>query len=593
MPIQVLADEVINQIAAGEVVERPASVVKELIENALDAGATQLEIYIEDGGKELIRVIDNGSGIDADELELAVTRHATSKITALTDLEKIATLGFRGEALASIASVSTVTVKTRTPESDFGYQITVESGKKSSITKIGSPVGTQVKVHELFNAVPARKKFLKSAATESKYISQLVTSVALAHPQVGIKLFKSGKETFAVHPVNTLSERVQTIWGTDFFSQLVPVFFEHPYVQLEGYVGKPQIASRTAEGWLFVNQRWIEDRALYAAVRDAYSGLLPPKSRPFFIIVLKTPAHLVDVNVHPRKEEVKFASPAFIFNSVRSAVQKALFREDLTPLVSRNIVKDTPFQADSRGRLLSSAASTIRQSSRSYKTNDNSTREQVFDRSSVAPLPWELDVKGMTSTLDNQGLPYFNFQDVYIFVSSRNEVIVYDQHALHERVLYERFKEIYNRGIEQSQRQVLLLPQEVPLSPKEREVWEGSKHDLEKLGFGFKEVTDQRVVIETVPAFLKQSSVQHFLPEVLEDWAEVEHISAHEDQRLSYLACRSAVKAGDSLSRVEVENLLRDVQNLPDTYTCPHGRPFKVKLSRGELDKWFKRTGFD
>ncbi len=588
MSIQVLADEVINQIAAGEVVERPSSVVKELLENALDAGATRVEVHIQDGGKELIRVIDNGSGIPQDSLELAVTRHATSKIQNMTDLEKIRTLGFRGEALASISSVSTLTLISRTPDSDFGYQLVVENGKRSSITKVGTPVGTEVRVEDLFSSVPARKKFLKSSATEAKYISQLVTSMALVHPAVSFRLVKDDKEVFRAPAAASLKERVQLIWGNDFFSLVMPVFFEHPYLEIEGFVGKPQISGKTANGWFFVNQRWVDDRALQAAVRDAYGGLLPPRGKPFFVIALKTPAHLVDVNVHPRKEEVKFASPAFVFNAVRSATQKALTGADMTPEVSFAAPSHQPKDAPS------THARPARYQPVS-KGGGQPSYNVVADRpADVAPLPWELPAKSADSvaptpvTSEN----FVVFQQVYIFDFSGDEIVIFDQHALHERVLFEKFKKAHEEGLAEGEIQALLLPQQVQLSPDELETFGENKAALEKLGFRFQDKSEH-VVVQSVPAFLKDAPLQQFLPATLQEWATLDPVSAHDDERLSYLACRSAVKAGDTLDRVETERLLRDARQMDDIYTCPHGRPFKIKISRGELDKWFKRTGFE
>lgn len=592
MSIQVLADEVINQIAAGEVVERPSSVVKELLENALDAGATRVEVHIQDGGKELIRVIDNGSGIPQDSLELAVTRHATSKIQNMTDLEKIRTLGFRGEALASIASVSTLTLISRTADSDFGYQLVINSGKKAPITKVGAPIGTEVRVAELFSSVPARKKFLKSTATEAKYISQLITSMALAHPTIAFRLVKDDKEVFHASAAASLKERVQLIWGDDFFAQVMPVFFEHPYLELEGFVGKPQISGKSANGWFFVNQRWVDDRALQAAVRDAYGGLLPPRGKPFFVMVLKTPAHLVDVNVHPRKEEVKFASPAFVFNAVRAATQKALTGADLTPVVVREEV--TSVDEFASVHRPDPSTRTLQSSRRGSLPHSHDIVADAGTQTYASPLPWELPAKTVVheSPTVISSEHFVVFQQVYIFDVSGDEVVIFDQHALHERVLFEKFKKAHEEGLAEGEIQALLLPQQVQLSPDEQATFEEHKPALEKLGFRFQHQS-QHVIVESVPAFIKDAALQQFLPATLQEWATLDPVSAHDDERLSYLACRSAVKAGDTLDRVEIARLLHDARQMDDIYTCPHGRPFKIKISKGELDKWFKRTGFE
>lgn len=599
MGIKVLPDDIVNKIAAGEVVERPASVVKELVENSIDAGATSINVTYEEGGLSTIRIADNGKGIVKEELSLAFERHATSKITNITDLENIKSMGFRGEALASIASVARVSLRSRTKDSEFGYELSVAYGKKGEVSKVGIPVGTEIAVEGLFEELPARKKFIKTPQTEAKHINALITSFALANPTISFDLHNGGRRVLFAPAVNSLQERLHAIWDEDLVNKLKEVFFEHPHLTVRGFVGTPQLSGSTAAQWLFVNQRPVEDRAVFAAVREGYAGLLPPKGRPFFVLFIQTPPHLVDVNVHPRKQEVRFASNQFVFQSVKEAVRTSLSKHDLTPLVENKLSVNNSShlgievghqQPNQQINQLTNKQYTAAGSSfgRPQYTPDKRgviLNDAAFTNVPSAPLPWE-------EKRDGLDIRFHVLDNVFVFVFGIDSITVYDQHALHERVLFERFKQSFEQGVAQGDVQTLLIPQKMRLSPEQDNVLEEQKEVLDKLGFRIERIEDREIEIQAVPVYLKDTSIQSFLPEVLSEWNEVESLTADREIALATMACRAAVKAGDPLSEPEIRSLLEQVSLLDEKYTCPHGRPFKVIIPRKEIDGWFKRTGF-
>lgn len=593
MNIQVLPDDIVNKIAAGEVVERPASVVKELVENSIDADASTIHVTYEEGGLSAIRIADNGNGIVKEELAMAFERHATSKIVSITDLENIKSMGFRGEALASIASVAKVSLRSRTKDSEFGYELTVAYGKKGEVTKVGMPTGTELTVEGLFEELPARKKFIKTPQTEAKHINALITSFALAHPSVSFELQNEGRRVLFAPAVNSLQERLHAIWDENLVGKLKEVFLEHPHLTIRGFVGTPQLSGSTAAQWLFVNQRPVEDRAVFMAVREGYGGLLPPKGRPFFILFIQTPPHLVDVNVHPRKQEVRFASNQFVFQSVKQAVKSALDKYDMTPVIeeypnaqinkyanggeSGSLSKIATKKGQSRGE--------IEQISYIPDQRGLILNDGAFTDVLSAPLPWEEKREGLN-------IRFHVLDNVFVFVFGIDSVTVYDQHALHERVLFEKFKQNFEQGVAQGDVQTLLIPQKIRLSPEQMNLFEEQEETLAKLGFTIKSLGDREIEVNAVPVFLKDASIQSLLPEVLDEWSAVESLTADREITLATMACRAAVKAGDPLSETEVRSLLEQVSVLDEKYTCPHGRPFKVIIPRKEIDGWFKRTGF-
>jgi len=603
MSIRILPDDIVNKIAAGEVVERPASVVKELVENSIDAGATSINITYEGGGLSAIRIADNGRGIAKEDLSLAFDRHATSKITNITDLENIKSMGFRGEALASIASVAKVSLRSRTKDSEFGYELAVAYGTKGEVTKVGMPAGAEIKVEGLFEELPARKKFVKTPQTEAKHINALITSFALAHPAIAFELHNEGRQVLSAPAVSSLQERLHAIWDNDLVGKLKEVFFEHPHLTVRGFIGTPQLSGSTAAQWLFVNQRPVEDRAVFAAVREGYAGLLPPKGRPFFILFIQTPPHLVDVNVHPRKQEVRFASNQFVFQSVKQAVRSALDKHDLTPIISSQLsVDSSPRFAGEAGYQKTTGINkqiskypnmqidSVRDVGSGYKQSGLDKRGMVLHDAAFtdipsAPLPWE-------EKRDGLDIRFHVLDNVFVFVFGIDSITVYDQHALHERVLFEKFKQNFEQGVAQGDVQTLLIPQKLRLSPEQDNVLEEQKEVLDKLGFRIERIEDREIEIQAVPVYLKDTSIQSFLPEILSEWNEVESLTADREIALATMACRAAVKAGDQLSEPEIRSLLEQVSLLDEKYTCPHGRPFKVIITRKEIDTWFKRTGF-
>lgn len=600
MAIHVLPDDIINKIAAGEVVERPASVVKELVENSIDAGADKIEVSYEEGGSKLIRVRDNGAGILAEDIALVFQRHATSKVDTIDDLEKIGTMGFRGEALASIAAVAKVTLKSRTASDDFGNEVQVVFGEQSDVARAGVPIGTEIVIEDLFTELPARRKFLKSVQTEGTHIDAVMTGFALAYPQIGFELTRGTKNVLHAPAASSIQERLSVVWDESVTQKLREVFYEHPHMTIRGFVGTPQLSSGSAAQWLFVNRRQVEDRAVFAAVREGYAGLLPPKGRPFFVLYLETPLHLVDVNVHPRKKEVRFASNQFVFQAVKEAVKSALNKYDMTPVVeeyaNKQIGKSSFAKAsedeyaNGEGNLRTSTKKSQRErgfGQVSYIPDSKGMilNDAAFTDVPSAPLPWEEKRDGLQirfQVLDN----------VFVFVFGIDSVTVYDQHALHERVLYEQFVTAFRNGAEKGEVQELLIPQKIKLSPERFALFEQHAETLRTVGFSFSILDDREIEVTAVPVILKNVSMQALLPDVLDEWGTIDQMTPEQDIRLATMACRAAVKAGDPLSESEIRMLLEQVAILDEKYTCPHGRPFKVIIPRKEIDGWFKRTGF-
>jgi len=585
--IKHLPDEVINQIAAGEVVERPASVVKELVENSLDAGATRFEIYIEEGGKRLIRVVDNGGGIAKNELAHAVNRHWTSKISSSDDLSRIGSLGFRGEALASIASVSEFSIASRTQEAESGWRISV-SGKVQNLTliEVGMSVGTEVVVQGLFYNLPARRNFLKHERTEFAHITELIYQLALVHPKVAFVFYHNGKKVFQSAGGDTLDRSVLTkVLGEELSSRLLAVRGEHPQASVTGWVGQPGTGSaRRAKQYVFVNRRPVENRLIWGAVSQAYGSFIGRHEKPQFVLMLEVAPHLVDVNVHPQKKEVKFAVGDTVFRLVRDAVYSALAgvavqREQHTagvvPSVEIGRISSIrPIQPRKSGNYLD-----LPRPKATLVREPTTTHYDATQTESLAPSK------------------VFQVLNLFLIEEVENGIRVYDQHAIHERVLYNRFAKMFLEEKDRLAAQLLLIPVEIELSPTEMATWEEADTTLARLGFAVEKSGETSIRITQVPTELAQISLQDVFLEVLSDLSDlskpgdspVKQIDDQTHRRLAYLACRSAVKAGDRLNELEAAALLNKFRQAEFASTCPHGRPVMVKIDRKEMEKWFRR----
>ncbi len=560
MTIKVLAPEVVAKIAAGEVVERPASVVKELVENSLDAGATQIEVEVRGGGTSLIRVTDNGAGIPASEVELAFERHATSKLSSLEDLQRLESLGFRGEALPSIAQVAEVSCLTRTREEVVGTLVQFREGRLVGRSQRGCPQGTQVSVRGLFRKFPARLKFLRSTSAENQHISHLVTQYALAFPEVGFRLTIDGRLVLHSSGSRKPREALLAVYGPQVEEAMLEVdsgnFELPPFApRVWGFISPPFL-SRSNRGYLsfFINRRWVQSRILSRAVEQAYEGLLMSRRYPIVVLNLQIPPEQVDVNIHPTKREVKFQHEGEVFQVVERVLRATLLE-----------------RAPAAAPLLGPAPH----------------REGIKPSIEVPQPPPSLP----KSPLPTLSLPVLRVlgqvQNTYIAAEGPEGMYLIDQHAAHERVLFEKLLSRQPSGVEV---QGLLQPLTVELNPKQEEVIRERAELLAEYGFELEPFGGRTYLLRSVPALLQGRDLAQALLEVLDSLAE----GSPEDWRrrlVTSLACQGAVRAGQVLGQAEMERLLRELEQTKNPRTCPHGRPTMIHLSTAQLEREFGRRG--
>ena len=558
--IHLLSQIVADRIAAGEVVERPASVVKELVENALDAGATDVAVDVEGAGSALIRVADNGSGIHPDDLRLAVQRFATSKITGADDLMVVQTLGFRGEALPSIAAVSHLEVTTAPRGGAGGRRIRVNGGTVEAETSVGAPPGTVVTVRHLFFNTPARRKFLKSSAREFSLIVDVLQRLALAHPLVALRLTHEGDEV-AHYAAGMPSDRAASVLGERVLAQALPVGQTADGLTTTGWLGRPELARGTRrQQYLYVNRRPISSRMLSAAVEQAFAQIVPAGRHPVYVLFIDLPAQAVDVNVHPRKLEVRFDDDHRVFTAVSRAVRETLRDARLL----RPVAAPSSAVPVLSGVLpLESVPATV-------------TQVREADLATSGRLP-AMRLLGQ-------------LHRTYLLAQGEAGLIVIDQHAAHERVLYERILAARRRGAAASQ--TLIQPEPLALGPGESGLVEHHADVLRVLGFDLEPFGDRTVLLRGVPAVAAAGSAEHLLRDLLAQAGEEVRLGAADSllERLTITtACRSAVRAGDPLSTEQMVHLLRDLGTAEDPFTCFHGRPTMVVLPLEQVERWFLR----
>lgn len=556
MPIQVLASDVVSKIAAGEVIERPASVVKELIENSLDAGASEITVEAEGGGVQLIKVSDNGAGIPASELELAFHRYATSKIVNLDDLERICSLGFRGEALPSIATVAEVEILTQTSSQTVASYMHLRKGEVVRRESRARPQGTTVTVHRLFRYFPARLKFLKSVNTENSHIAHLVSQYALAFPEVKFSLVLDKRRGLHTTGNGDLHEVVNEIYGEEIAKRMLKMEQKDSLAKVSGLISPPSLA-RSNRNYLsfFVNRRWVHSPLLTRATEEAYRGLLMDGQHPIAVINISLPAQELDVNIHPAKAQIKFCHEQAVFSSVHKGIEEALAR---TPIASPKAV---PF----------SVSSGQWQSPRMIMDN-----EPAFV---VAQLPTlELPVLRVLGQLAN----------TYIIAEGPNGLYLIDQHAAHERILYDRIlaqwaqKEVEVQG--------LLHPITVEFSPREEETLRASKEFLAEFGFAIESFGNRSYLIRTMPALMARANIIEIISALLDSLGSKESLNPWEEKIAQSLACHGAIRAGQQLGNEEMRELIKQLEQTKQPRACPHGRPTMIHLSAHQLEKEFGRV---
>ena len=608
-----LPPDVANQIAAGEVVERPASVIKELIENAIDAEARRIGITIELGGKKLIRVEDDGVGMEPADARLAVERHATSKIARAEDLERIATLGFRGEALPSIASVSHFTLRTRPRGADAGTEIRISGGVLSSVAEAGVPVGTSIEVADVFYNLPARRKFLKSDGAEAAQVSRIVTQLALCYPEIGFTLTGSGRRVFQCPPVVSLHERLYQLYGDR--ADLVEVRRDGE-VRIVGYIAALAGAGSADGGGptrgpqhVFINRRIVKDRTIAHAILDAYSVASIKERSPEVHLFIEMPREAVDVNVHPTKAEVRFRDQSYMHQVVRRAVADALGSgpapeltlESSRPIepIATTLPLPTPYDAvyPSRWRTDAPVApgsrvqgdpayAQLEPSDATFEPSNPRTFEPSNPRTLDPSNPRTLEPSNPFKPL----IPLGQFRDTFIIAVDEDGIAIVDQHVAHERVLFERIVERLTRGRLESQR--LLEPLLIQMTSGARESLQAHASDLERLGFEVEAFGGDTLRVASFPALLRRETCEATLRALAEDLEGLDRGAGAEaaiKQIAATMACHAAVKANYPLTSEKMAHILEELRRTAYSTICPHGRPVMLRLTRREVEKNFQR----
>lgn len=685
----VLLDELtINKIAAGEVIERPASVVKELVENSIDAGATNITVEIQNGGISKIRIIDNGSGMSKDDLEFAFERHATSKIRKAADLENVKSMGFRGEALASIAAIAHVELVSKTEDDNIGHKIVVEGGKILEIEDSASQKGTTITVSNLFFNTPVRYKFLKKDFTEAGYIEDAVTRIAIANPNIAIKLINGNKTIIQTNGNGDLKTVIYTIYGKEIAEGLLEVNYEYEGIKVTGAIGKPEIArNNRSYQMFFVNKRYIKDKTLSAGVEQAFKGLIPIGKYGVVVLNIEIEPNKIDVNVHPTKLEIRFQEEQKVFKAIYHSVKDTLLKGDLVKEVERKpVVEEQKLEVNQEPVKLEEnkikteqvvepkvETEDIKKSGfmglfkkkekdadefiENYSTNtlqeifaeksagqpeevEIPTQEQKnkmediiekqkelenpkveeptskdFDEMYVktfGKLPETQKIEENSNKIDVKTLkevenisvfeekenyntiPKYKFIgalfSTYLVIEMKDEIYIIDQHAAHERVMYEKVKKNFYNNMEKDS-QIMLLPDIIELSHKERAIVKENTDLFKKAGFIIEEFGDNTIRLIGVPSLCMELDTKELFLEILDeiDTVAITAKQEKEDKFISTIACKAAVKANMKLTNEEVDTLMRQLLVLPNPFTCPHGRPTAIKMTRYDIERKFNR----
>ena len=645
--INILDEHTSNKIAAGEVVERPASVVKELVENSIDAGAKNITIEIEEGGIELIRVIDDGVGIYADDISKAFLPHATSKIVSVDDIYNINTLGFRGEALPSIASVSQVNFRSKTADANFGKEISISASEILSINDIGMNTGSIMEVRNLFFNVPARKKFLKTTSREGSLVNDIVTRIALSYPDISFKLFNNNKKVLLTYGDNNLASTIRTIYGKTIYEDIIEFSnHEDSYIRIYGYVGRESIArgSRNNQS-IYVNNRYIKNKTIVAAVENAFKSFSTVNKFPFFVLFIDIPADNIVVNIHPTKAEIKFKDERMIFKAVFDTVHNALKNDVFNSFAieqkqlnidvniqSPLLIEEEAINGEKREQidLLETKSSLLKEPSindiySSVTMNDIKREENIYNKLKAATESKNTiknDV-GIEPTINHKQTSYSQsytensyeeqyetkekvdekvpvakfadlrvigqFNKTYILAEYLDCLYIIDQHAAHEKILFEK----YRNEIEEKNTiiQPLLIPMVLELTIDDYECYIENKNLFKESGFIIDEFGDNTISLKEVPYFLGKLDSKKLFLDMIDNLKNMGSGKTVEVKinKIASMACRAAVKANDYLTEIEMKELIEKLRYIEDPFHCPHGRPIIIKMTNYELDKKFKR----
>lgn len=576
--IVLLDDLTINKIAAGEVIERPLNVVKEVVENSIDAGATKITIEIKKGGKQLIKVVDNGKGIQKDDMDIALERHATSKLRKIEDLENIYTMGFRGEALASISAVSKLTMISRTNKDDFGNKIVAEAGDIIQREETGSPIGTTIIVENLFFNVPVRYKFLKQDATEFKYIKDWVQKAVFSNPSISFKLINEDKVVFQSNGNGKIEDIIYSIYGKELKENIVKVDFEEEGIKVTGVIGNTRIARDSRKDQIiFLNKRNIRNQILTNSADQAFKGSIGIGKYGFFILNLEMPANFYDINVHPTKMEVRFVDEDKIYKIFYHAIKNAMLTKEF--LGNTQVEKNEEYVANEFKFLTNHFT-------KETNTNNYFSRLTVNANKSINILEEKEDLIYRQNKRDVQYKYIGIIFRTFIIVEIEDQLYLIDQHAAHERLLYEQIKENYKKNIS-SNSQMMLVPEIYNLTHKEFQFVTQNIEMFKTYGFDIELFGSNSVKINGIPDIEYRSKSKNIFLEVLDEMITNERVSLKdvEERFIATVACKAAVKANMDLNQHEVDYLIQNLLKLKNPYTCPHGRPTTIKFSKDELFK--------
>ena len=576
--IVLLDDLTINKIAAGEVIERPLNVVKEVVENSIDAGATKITIEIKRGGKQLIKVVDNGKGIQKDDMDIALERHATSKLRKIEDLENIYTMGFRGEALASISAVSKLTMISRTNKDDFGNKIIAEAGDIIQREETGSPIGTTIIVENLFFNVPVRYKFLKQDATEFKYIKDWVQKAVFSNPSISFKLINEDKVVFQSNGNGKIEDIIYSIYGKELKENIVKVDFEEEGIKVTGVIGNTRIARDSRKDQIiFLNKRNIRNQILTNSADQAFKGSIGIGKYGFFILNLEMPANFYDINVHPTKMEVRFVDENKIYKIFYHAIKNAMLTKEF--LGNTQVEKNEEYVSNEFKFLTNHFT-------KETNTNNYFSRLTVNANKSINILEEKEDLIYRQNKRDVQYKYIGIIFRTFIIVEIEDQLYLIDQHAAHERLLYEQIKENYKNNMS-SNSQMMLVPEIYNLTHKEFEFVTQNIEMFKTYGFDIELFGANSVKINGIPDIEYRSKSKNIFLEVLDEMITNERVSLKdvEERFIATVACKAAVKANMDLNQHEVDYLIQNLLKLKNPYTCPHGRPTTIKFSKDELFK--------
>ena len=613
MSIQILSDDLANQIAAGEVVERPASIVKEVVENAIDAGATRISIEIEEAGKKSIRVSDNGSGMEPEDARLAFERHATSKIKSASDLESIQSLGFRGEALPSIASISRVRMATGTGKGRNGTEISIEGGGASKVKEIAFSQGTTIEVNQIFYNTPARQKFLKRDGTEASHITQVVQQQALAHPEIQFSLHHNGRQLLATLPTDQALYRIAELFGAELSKELIRVESDDGTYRIEGFISSPVYTrSNRNTQYCFINSRFVRDRVLLSATQQGYSHLLPRGQHPVLFLFMTMDPGLLDVNVHPAKAEVRFAFQQDVYRFVSHAVQDALQqnKKSFTPMgddsapggqhrdmsPSLDVPGHQPVSAPSQGSTPGAYQPEPEKGNWSrglealYKPAPSMERGRGVESDSRQIEFFGQKPKPVSDMVFSEFEPVGQLNNSFILMQGPKGVLVVDQHIAHERVLYERFREAAdNKKVEI---QDLLFPLAVEFPPAEAQALAEHLGSLRELGMHLEAFGKDGFLLRAVPALLKNHDQESMIREVAGRLIQEEKdhtLQGKMEDIMIMMSCRNAIKVNHPMELDQIRKLLHDLEQTKMPYTCPHGRPIALLFEMNDILRKFQR----